>query len=218
VDRLLLISGNELGQRVPQHINVIDAAKAAGVKLLVYTSLPKATTSPLPLAPEHKGTEEYLVSSGIPYTILRNNWYTENCAPLVETARQTGVVQTAAGEGRLATATRADFAAGAAAVLLGEGHENKIYELGGDHAWGYGELAATISELTGEPCLYRAVELPELVDIMVKAGADEGMAAFAAAIDAGIAEGALAETTGELSKLTGQPTTPLKETVAKLLA
>jgi NAD(P)H dehydrogenase (quinone) len=218
VDRLLLISGTALGRRVPQHSNVIDAAKAAGAQFLAYTSAPKATSTTLPVAGEHKATEEYLVSSGVPYAMLRNNWYTENYAPQVQSGLETGEFVAAAGEGRVASATRADFAAGAAAVLLGEGHENKVYELGGDHAWSYGELADTIAELSGKPCTYKAVKPAELVEILIKAGADEGTASFAASIDASIGEGALAETTGDLSRLIGRPTTPLKETVAKLLA
>ena len=121
LDRLLLISSNEVGKRFPQHQNVIDAAKAAGVGHVIYTSAPKATTSTLILAPEHKATEEYLETSGVPYTVLRNNWYTENYAQSVRTARDTGTLVAAAGEGRVASASRADYAEAAAVVLVGEG-------------------------------------------------------------------------------------------------
>ena len=218
VDELLLISSSELGRRFPQHKNVIDAAKAAGVGHLVYTSAPKATTSSLVLAPEHKATEEYLAASGVPYTVLRNNWYTENFTQSIRAAAQTGELVSAAGTGRVASATRADFAAGAAAVLTGEGHEGRVYELGAARAWDYNELAAAIAEVTGRSCSYRPVEPAELVAGMKAAGLDEGTAGFVAAIDQGIAEGCLADATDQLVTLIGRPTTPLAEAVKALLA
>lgn len=217
LDKLLLISSNELGRRFAQHKNVIDAAKAAGVKHVIYTSAPKATTSALILAPEHKATEEYLASSGLSYTVLRNNWYTENYAQSIRTAQKTGALVAAVGEGRVASASRADYAEAAAAVLVGEGHEGKVYELTGDHAWDYNELAATIAEVTGTPCSYKAVEPAEIAAAMTAAGVDEGIAGFVAALDGNIAEGALANATDDLATLTGRPTTPLKETVQKLV-
>ena len=217
LDKLLLISSNELGRRFAQHKNVIDAAKAAGVKQVIYTSAPKATTSSLVLAPEHKATEEYLASSGVSYTVLRNNWYTENYAQSIQTARQTGTLVAAVGDGRVASASRADYAEAAAVVLAGEGHEGKVYELTGDRAWDYDELAATIAEVTGTPCSYKAVEPAEIAAAMTAAGLDENIAGFVAALDGNISEGALADATDDLATLTGRPTTPLKETVQKLV-
>jgi len=211
VDRLLLISSSEVGQRIEQHKNVINAAKAAGVKHIVYTSAPRATTTTLIIAPEHKATEENILQSGMEYTILRNNWYTENYKDQVETASKTGTIVSAAGAGRVASATRADFAAGAVAVLLGTGHEGKIYELGGDYAWDYNELAETIGEIIGKPVVYKAVDAGTLIDILKSAGLDEGVAGFIAALDGNIAEGALSEVTGELSRLIGRPTTSLRK-------
>ena len=211
VDRLLLISSSEVGQRIEQHKNVINAAKAAGVKHIVYTSAPRATTTTLIIAPEHKATEENILQSGMEYTILRNNWYTENYKDKVETASKTGTIVSAAGAGRVASATRADFAAGAVAVLLGTGHEGKVYELGGDYAWDYNELAETIGEIIGKPVVYKAVDVGTLIDILKSAGLDEGMAGFSAALDGNIAEGALSEVTGELSRLIGRPTTSLRK-------
>ncbi len=210
VDRLLMISASEVGKRFPQHKNVIDAAKAAGVKRVVYTSAPKATTSPLILAPEHKATEEYLVGSGLDYTIARNNWYTENYVQQVETARQTGSVVAATGAGRVASASRADYAAGAVAVLLGTGHEGKVYEFSGDHAWDYSELAGAITNIVGKPVVYRSVDAATLIGILKGAGLDEGTAGFVAALDSNIAAGLLSETSGQLSGLIGRPTTPLE--------
>ena len=218
LDRLLLISSNEVGKRFPQHKNVIDAAKAAGVKQVVYTSAPKATTSALILAPEHKATEEYLAASGLDYTVLRNNWYTENYARTVQMAKDSGTVVAATGSGRVASASRADYAEGAAAVLTGEGHEGKVYEFSGDSAWDYNELAAVIAAVTGAACTYQPVEPEALAAAMKEAGADEGLAAFVAALDQNIAGGELSDASPELSELIGRPTTPLRESVEKMVS
>src|SRR6478609_2470097 len=207
VDALLFVSSSEAGQRVEQHRNVMDAA--AGVGRVVHTSAPRATTSTLVLAPDHTFTEEYLTASDVPFTILRNNWYTENYLGQIETVRQTGTLVAAAGEGRVASASRADFAAAAAVVLTQAGHEGRVYELGGDHAWDFTELAAALSEIIDAPVGYRPVDAPTLVEILQQAGLDAGTAAFVAQLDDDIAHGALAEVTGELSKLIGRPTTPL---------
>ncbi len=210
-DRVLLISGSEVGKRIPQHRNVIDAARAAGVKHLAYTSAPQATTSALILAPEHKATEEYLAGSGLAYTILRNCWYTENYVRTVETAKQTGTIVAAVGEGRVASATRADYAATAVAVLLGEGHEGKVYELSGDYAWDYYELAAVASKIIGSPVSYQPVDGQTLIEILTGSGMERPAAEFVAALDGDIAAGLLSGVTGELSALIGRPTTPLEE-------
>lgn len=208
-DRVLLVSGNEVGQRVTQHGHAIEAAKAAGVGHLVYTSAPRATTSDLVLAPEHKATEELLAASGLTTTILRNNWYTENYVPTLEQARATGEVVASAGEGRVASATRADFAAAAAVVLTTPGHEGAVYELGGDTAWTHHELAAAIGEVLGREVVYRPVSPEEHHAMLTTAGLDEGTAGFVVALDGNIREGALADVTGDLSRLVGRPTTSL---------
>ncbi|GEA87565.1 SDR family oxidoreductase [Cellulomonas cellasea] len=206
---VLLVSGNEVGQRVTQHGNAIEAAKAAGVGHLVYTSAPRATTSDLVLAPEHKATEELLAASGLTTTVLRNNWYTENYVATLEQARATGELVASAGDGRVASATRADFAAAAAAVLTTPGHGGKVYELGGDTAWTHHELAAAIGEVLGREVVYRPVSPEEHLAVLTTAGLDEGTAGFVVALDGNIRDGALADVTGDLSRLTGRPTTPL---------
>jgi NAD(P)H dehydrogenase (quinone) len=211
VDKLLLISSSEVGQRSEQHKNVIDAAKTAGVKHIIYTSAPRATTTALVLAPEHKFTEEHILQSGLEYTILRNNWYTENYRDPLEIARKTDTLVAAAGEGRVASATRSDFAAGAVAVLLGTGHEGKIYELGGDYAWNYHELAEAMGEIIGKPVAYQSVDAGTLISNLKSVGLDEGTAGFVAALDGNIADGQLSEVTGTLSKLIGRPTTSLRK-------
>lgn len=211
VDRLLLISGTEVGQRFAQHKNVIDAAKATGVQRVVYTSAPRATTTALVIAPEHKATEEYLAQAGIDYTIVRNNWYTENYLQQLENARKTGVIVAAAGSGRVASASRSDFAEGAVMALVGEGHEGKIYEFGGDYAWNYDELAKAIGDIIGKPVAYQSVDAPTLIGILKGAGLEEGTAAFVAVMDQNIAAGLLSDVTGHLSSLIGRPTIPLKK-------
>ena len=211
VDDLLFISSSEVGQRIDQHRAVVDAAVAAGVGRIVYTSAPRATTSHLVLAPEHKFTEEYLAAAGLPTTILRNTWYTENYLGQIEIARTTGTLVAAAGAGRVASASRADFAAAAVAVLTQDGHAGRVYELGGDHAWDHDELAAALAEIVDAPVRYRAVDGPTLIGILQQSGMDEGTAGFVARLDGDIAAGALGEVTGELSALIGRPTTPLLE-------
>ena len=211
VDSVLLVSGSEVGQRVAQHKAVIDAAKDAGVAKLVYTSAPKATTSDLVLAPEHKATEELIDASGVPSVILRNNWYTENYAADLARAAETGVLASGAGAGRVASASRRDFAEAAAVVLLEDGHLGQVYELGGDVAWTYDDLAGAIAEISGRDVVYQPLTADEQLAGLRAAGLDEGTAGFVVALDAGIAAGALADTDGTLSRLIGRPTTPLVE-------
>lgn len=209
VDKLLLISGSEVGSRVAQHANVINAAKAAGVNFIAYTSVLAADTTDLILAPEHKATEELIRASGLEYTFLRNGWYTENYVQTVATARQTGAVVAAAGDGRVASAARADYAAAAAEVLSSAGHEGRVYELSGDCAWDFKELATALTEIAGREVVYQPVTAAELVEILTSAGLDQGTAGFLAALDADTRAGLLAAVTGDLSGLIGRPTTPL---------
>ncbi|MFB7250993.1 SDR family oxidoreductase [Microbacterium sp. NPDC056234] len=211
VDAVLLISGSEVGRRVDQHKAVIDAAKDAGVAKLVYTSAPKATTSDLVLAPEHKATEELIAASGVPAVILRNNWYIENYAGDLAQAAATGVLVASVGDGRVAAASRADFADAAAVALLEDGHLGEVYELGGDVAWNYADLASAIAEVSGRPVEYRALSTEEHASALENAGLDAGTIGFVTALDAGIRDGALAETDGTLARLIGRPTTPLVE-------
>jgi NAD(P)H dehydrogenase (quinone) len=211
VDSVLLVSGSEVGQRVAQHKAVIDAAKDAGVTKFVYTSAPKATTSDLVLAPEHKATEELIAESGLPAVILRNNWYTENYAADLARAAETGVLASGAGDGRVASASRRDFAEAAAVVLLEDGHIGQVYELGGDVAWNYSDLAGAIAEVAGRDVTYQPLTADEQLAGLQAAGLDEGTAGFVVALDAGIAAGALADTDGTLARLIGRPTTPLVE-------
>jgi NAD(P)H dehydrogenase (quinone) len=215
-DKVLLISGNEFDKGRPaQHKVVIDAAKAAGVALLAYTSAPAGLKASL--VDDHLATEEVLLASGLPYTLLRNSWYhenyTENLAPVLEH----NAVVAAAGEGRVSSASRADYAAAAVAVLTGEGHENKAYELGGDVAWSFAEYAAVIAEQTGKDIAYNSVPGEVLQGILTGAGVPEMFAAILVDVDASIAKGELVVDSGDLSRLAGRPTSPISEAVAAAL-
>ncbi|QYF73509.1 SDR family oxidoreductase [Cryobacterium sp. PAMC25264] len=208
-DALMLVSGSEVGQRVAQHTNAITAAVAAGVGRIVYTSAPKADTSALILAPEHKATEEALHASGLPVTILRNGWYTENYASAVQQARENGVYLTSAGEGRVASASRTDYAEAAAVVLTTPGHENVTYELAGDVAWTGTDMAAALTEVVGSPVVFSSVTPEEHSAILTGAGLDGGTVGFVVALDANTRDGLLAGGTNDLATLIGRPTTPL---------
>lgn len=216
VHRVVLVSGSELGNRVAQHSAVIDAAATAGMELLAYTSAPNATDTALVVAPEHKATEEHLVASGVPWVMLRSGWYNENYLPSALQAAQTDVVVSSAGDGRVASAARVDFADAAVAVITGDGHAGRIYELTGDTAWDFAEFAALVAELSGRPVEYRAVSPDEHAQILASAGLDEGTVGFVVAMDGNIRDGLLGHVNGELSRLIGRPTTPLRETLAAL--
>jgi len=208
-DTLILVSGSEVGQRVEQHRNAIDAAVAAGVTHLVYTSAPKADTSDLVLAPEHKATEELIRASGIPATILRNGWYTENYVGALQQADATGVLLTSAGDGLVSSASRTDYAEAAAVVVAEDGHAGAVYELSGDVAWNQQQLADTFAEILGKPVELKSVSSEEHLAVLKDAGLDEGTAGFVVALDANTRDGLLGETSGDLSRLIGHPTTPL---------
>lgn len=214
-DAVLLVSGSEVGKRVQQHRNAIEAAEAAGVGRLVYTSAPHATDGALVLAPEHKATEELLAASSLPVTILRNNWYTENYSGLVDQAAATGEIVGSAGEGRVASASRKDYAEAAAVVLTTDGHEGAIYELSGDVAWTFDELATAVGALAGREVVYRSVTPEEHTSILTGAGLDEGTAGFVVALDGNIRDGELADATSTLAELIGRPTTPLAQGLAE---
>ncbi|MCA1272701.1 NmrA family NAD(P)-binding protein [Streptomyces rubiginosohelvolus] len=217
-DRVLLISGSEVGRRVAQHAAVIDAAKAAGVAQLAYTGILGGPDADFALADEHKATEQLILDSGLPYTFLRNGWYTENYTANLAPVLEHRAVVANAGEGRIASASRADFAAAAAAVLTGDGHLNTAYELSGDTAWSLAEYAAVISGLTGETIAYNNVPAATHQEILVGAGLPEGFAAILVDVDEAIGRGRLAGTSGDLARLIGRPTTPLAETVRAALS
>jgi len=214
VDHLLLVSSSVPGNRFAEHKNVIDAAKTAGVEHLVYTSATDARDSALVLAPEHKATEEAIEASGIPATILRNGWYSENYTGTYATAVATGEVVASTGEGRVSSASRKDYAEAAAVVLSEPGHVGQVYELSGDTAWDFSELAATIGTIAGRDVTFRSLTAEEHAAELAAAGLDEGTIGFIVGLDGNIRDGLLGHTPGDLSRLIGHPTTPLTEGLA----
>ncbi|WP_298988792.1 SDR family oxidoreductase [uncultured Pseudokineococcus sp.] len=211
-DVVLLVSGSSPGARVEQHRAVIDAAVRAGAAHVVYTSATRADDTPLVLAPDHAATEELLRAADVPVTVLRNNWYTENYGADLERARESGVLAAGAGDGRVASASRRDYAAATAAVLLDpSAHAGRTYELGGDVAWTYDELAAAMGEVLGREVNYQRLSPEQQGAALRSAGLDEQTAGFVVALDQGIAAGALDVVTGDLARLAGRPSTPLVE-------
>ncbi|WP_330298032.1 SDR family oxidoreductase [Streptomyces sp. NBC_00503] len=217
-DRVLLISGNEIGRRVAQHTAVIKAAGEAGVAQLAYTGILGGPEADFELAAEHRVTEQAILDSGLPYTFLRNGWYHENYTRSLASHLEQGALVGSAGEGRVASAARADYAAAAAVVLTGEGHLNRAYELSGDSAWTLAEYAAELSAQAGREIAYTELPAEDHQKVLIGAGLPEGFAAVFVDVDAAIRRGRLGSTGGDLARLIGRPTTPLAEAIAGALA
>jgi NAD(P)H dehydrogenase (quinone) len=216
-DKVLLISSSEVGQRLAQHTAAVTAAKENNVGHLVYTSILHADTSKLALAPEHKATEQVIRDSGVPFTLLRNGWYTENYGPTIAQAIEQGSFAGSAGEGALSPATRREYADAAVAVLTTEGHEGAVYELAGDEAWSYSDLAAELTKTAGKPVVYQDIPADQHRELLIGFGVPEVYAGVLVDSDRGIAEGELTNTSGDLSKLIGRPTTSLPDAVAAIV-
>jgi NAD(P)H dehydrogenase (quinone) len=214
VEKVLFISSNEVGQRLQQHQGVVKAAKKAGVRLLVYTSILHADTSSLVLAEEHLGTEKLIRDSGIPFVFLRNGWYTENYTENLAPALQHGALVGSSGEGRIAIATRADYAAAAVAVLTSGGHENQVYELGGDAPVTLSELIAEVARQTGKSLVYKNLPPEQYQNVLVQAGVPVPFASILVDSSVGASRGELNDTSGTLKRLIGRPVTPLADAVA----
>ncbi|GIF05640.1 SDR family oxidoreductase [Actinoplanes siamensis] len=217
VDRLLLVSTSSPGSRLTQHVAAIDAAKAAGVGFVAYTSILRADTTPVALAADHKATEEHLAASGLAHSFLRNGWYIENYTAQIPTVKATGSFLGSAGEGRIAGATRLDYAEAAAAVLTAAAPKT-VYELGGDQPFTMAELAAEVGRQLGAEISYTDVPAEKLVEILAGAGVPQGFAEILADTDVQIREnGALDNPGPDLRDLIGRPTTPLATAVAEAL-
>lgn len=217
IDTLLLISASEIGKRTAQHHNVIEAAKRAGVKRIVYTSILHADTSPIDLAIEHSATENDIKGSGISYTFLRNGWYYENYTASIKQAIENGVIPGCAGDGKFSFATRSDYADAAVSVITKSGHENKAYELAGDNACTLGELAGEISKQTGKSVVYKNVTVNEYAAMLVSFGLPDFIAKAIAGWDVEASKGALYDDSKQLSTLIGHPTATLSRAVAEAL-
>ena len=213
VDTLLLISGSEVGQRATQHSNVIEAAKKAGIKWIVYTSLLHADSSTLSLVGEHMVTEKMLKKSGVEHTILRNGWYTENYTGLIDGALAGGAFIGSAGDGKISSAARADYAEAAAVVLSDESHKGKVYELAGDDSYTLSDLAEEISKQTGKDIPYKNLAEADYASALKSFGIPEAFAEAIASWDVSVSKGDLFDDSKQLSKLIGRATTPMAETV-----
>jgi len=209
VDKLLLISSSEIGKRTTQHQAVIDAAKAARVGLIAYTSLLHADASPLGLAAEHRDTEAALAASGVPYVLLRNGWYSENHLAGLSSALQHGAVLGSAKDGRIASASRADYAAAAVAVLMADNQQGEVYELAGDRAWTLPDLAAEVARQSRKPVVYHDMPEVDYAGTLKQSGLPARLAELLADSDVGASRGALFDQSRTLSRLIGRPTTPL---------
>jgi NAD(P)H dehydrogenase (quinone) len=217
VETLILISSSDFNDRAGQHRNVIAAAKAAGVRRLIYTSILKGDQSPMILAQDHIATEAAIRDSGIPATILRNGWYTENYTGSLGAALQHGAIIGAAGEGRVNSAARKDYAEAVAVTALDPAHTGKTYELAGDTAHSGADFAAAVAKAAGKPVTYVPMAEADYAKALTGFGLPEGFAKILADSDARAGEGALADDSRTLSRLIGRPTTPIAETIAAAL-
>ncbi len=218
VTTLVLISSNDFDDRVGQHRNVIAAAKAAGVSRILYTSILNAAQSPMLLAADHKATEEAIFAAGLTYTFLRNGWYTENHTGSLGGAIAAGAMIGAAGAGRFSAAARADYAEAIAVTAATTGHDNAIYELAGDEAYSYADMAAEVSRQTGKTIPYNDLPPDAYAGILQSFGLPAGFAHVLADSDVQAGQGALFNDSRTLSRLIGRPTTPMATTVAAALA
>ncbi len=217
VDTLLFISASEIGKRISQHISILNAAKANNVKWIIYTSLLHAENSIISLAAEHRSTEQAIKDSGIPYTILRNGWYTENYTASVPNALGAGAFIGSAGDGKMSLATRRDYAEAAVAVSTSGDHKGKTYELAGDEAYTLHDLAAEVSRQSGKNIPYKNLPETEYAQILKGFGLPDAVASAIAGWDVAASKGALYDDSHQLSKLIGRPTTPLSTSVSEML-
>lgn len=217
VETLVLISSNDFNDRAGQHRKAIAAAKAAGVKRIVYTSILKGPANPMLLAQDHIATEAALRDSGLAVTILRNGWYTENYTGALGAAVQHGAIIGAAGEGRVSSAARKDYAEAIAVTALDATHAGKTYELAGDTSHSGADLAATLSQAAGKPVAYVSMPQADYAKALAGFGLPEGFAQALADSDAQAAKGALHDDSQTLSRLIGRPTTPFAETIRAAL-
>ncbi|MBM9509498.1 SDR family oxidoreductase [Actinacidiphila acididurans] len=216
-DKLLLISTTTVDERVANHRRAIDAAVAAGVSLVAYTSMSHADTATTILAATHRATEEYLRERPVPSVLLRNSWYLENYTDQLPLVLRGGAVVGAAGRGRISAAARADYAEAAAVVLTTEGHAGQVYELGGDEAFTLAGLAEAISAATGKRITCTDLPAAEFARVLTGAGLPAGLADVLADADLGMSRDELFTASGDLRRLIGRPATPLADAIADAL-
>lgn len=218
IEKLLFVSGTDVGVRMQQHRNVVDAATRAGVGFIAYTSVANADTANLMVAPDHRATEAHIRDSGLPFVFLRNSWYMANYTDMAAAYAGSGVVLGAAGNGRVSAATHADYAEAGAVVLSTSGHENKIYELGGDTAFTMAEFAQSISGASGKDISYKDLSQDDYIAALAEFGFPAEMAEVFADGDLGVARGDLYVDSGDLGRLIDRPTVSMAKAVADALA
>jgi NAD(P)H dehydrogenase (quinone) len=219
VNRVVLVSGTDVGKRVPQHKAVIDAATRAGVQLLGYTSILKADSNPFLLATEHRGTEEVLAAGKLPYILLRNGWYSENYTSTAAMTIQAGVIRSASANARFSTAPRDDYAAAAAALILRDDHKpGQAYELAGSSNFSKQELAELLSRKSGKQVVVENLSESEYVASLVQVGLPEPIAKILADSDSKSAAGWLFDDSRTLERAIGRPTVTLEKTLDGVLA
>ncbi|MGW7685154.1 SDR family oxidoreductase [Kribbella sp. NPDC054772] len=214
-DTVLLISGLE-PNRLDQHKAVIAAAKDAGVARIAYTSILGGPEADFDLAADHRATEQAILDSGLPYTFLRNGWYNEVYTDQIAGQLTNGVLGSA-GDGRIASAARRDYAAAAAVVLTGDGHEKRAYELNGDTDWTLTDYAAELAKQSGQNVAYNNLSPADHTQVLVGAGFPEPVAQMFVGVENAIERGRLAYRSDDLTQLIGRPTTPVADAIATAL-
>lgn len=215
--KVLILSTDALdrpGRRLAQHKAAVAAARKAGAKHILYTSMPQPDDSRVTFAPDHLGTEEAIKATGIPYTILRDGWYAENLFMSLPHALQTGSWYTASGNGKLAHITRADTAAAIAGALLSAGDESRTYTLTGTKSHTADEIAAIVSAATGKPLNVVHVTDAQLAEGLKAAGLPEGFIPTVVSFDTNTREGKIAVVTDDAEKLSGRKPTSFEDFVA----
>jgi NAD(P)H dehydrogenase (quinone) len=205
--RLLLISTDAIdrpGRRLAQHKTAVEAAKAAGVKHVIYTSMTRPEDSVIPFAPDHLGTEQALAASGLGWTVLRNAWYFENLLLTLPTVLASGKWFTSSGDGRIPYLAREDCALAAAHALASAATESTRYDITGAEALTVADVAHTLSDVLKKPIDVVQVSDAELIKGMVAAGVPEPIAALLASFDANARLGKFDLVTGDVERLTAK--------------
>ena len=212
-ERALLISALDFERRVAQHGAAIEAAQAAGVRHLLYTSIPNPEGNPAAAAPSHHATELAARDSRLAWTFLRNSLYSDFQVPVVAQAIASGQLVTSAGDGRVAYVSRDDCAAAAAAVLVQDGHEGMAYAITGPKAIAPQDLAALAAENGARPVEVVAVDDDALVAAMIALGVPEAAAPIILSFVVAAREGFLDTVSSAVEDLTGKPPRSLREIV-----
>lgn len=210
-DKVLVISGADVGQRLAQHKAAVDAAVKAGAKRLAYTSMPNPEPgNSVIFAPEHYGTEQAIKETGLPYTIFRNGWYQENLLMSLPQALASGQWYTAAGQGRVAHAARDDMAAAIAGALASDEGESITYTLTGPEALTTDEIAARASKALGKPLQVVHLTDEQLAGGMKAAGVPEAAIPMIVSFDTNTRKGGIDIVTDDIRKLSGRAPAPIE--------